>query len=281
MALAQRARTLPSRVVGIDFSGAADAGRKIWIAQGRIVRGKLHVDACASAADQFGCAVDAISSCAALVEFLRGLGPAVVGCDFPFSLPAVMIPERTWLAFVSAFTRRYPTAQALHEVTHRRWGELRRACDKAARTPFAPVNWRLYRQTYHGIRDVLAPLIAGKDACAPPLQSPRKGMPWMLECCPASALKALGLYKPYKGTSSAHANQRRAVVRGLLAHGIAVIAPEVRRTIEAQAGGDALDSVVAAWIAYRVAAGHEPLLSRPPGWPAIEGYVYDGFAGDW
>src|SRR5262245_46137832 len=133
------ARTLPSRVVGIDFSGAADAGRKIWIAQGRIVRGKLHVDACGSASDLFGCPLDAESSCAALVNFVRNLGPAAVGCDFPFSLPAVMIPERDWPAFLRGFGKRYPTAQALHEVTHHRWGELRRACDKAARTPFAPV----------------------------------------------------------------------------------------------------------------------------------------------
>jgi hypothetical protein len=271
------ARALPSRVAGIDFSGAADAGRKIWVAEGRVIRGKLHVEACDAAADRFQCAPGPQSSCAALVAFLCDLGPIIVGCDFPFSLPAAMIQERDWTAFARAFAERFPTAQVLHEETHRRWGELRRACDKAARTPFAPVNWRLYRQTYHGLRDVLAPLVAQGKACVVPVQSPRVGVPWLLECCPASALKVLGLYAPYKGTAAQHARQRRAIVRGLLAHGIAPFNPRVRRIIESQPGGDALDSVVAAWIAYRVTAGHEPLQPRMLSWPVIEGYVYSGF----
>lgn len=35
---------------GIDFSGAAKAGRKIWIASARVVRGRLTIDACRRAA---------------------------------------------------------------------------------------------------------------------------------------------------------------------------------------------------------------------------------------
>ena len=267
----------PLRILGIDFSGAADAGRKIWIAQGTIRRGRLHVESCRSAVDLFGCAARPESSCAALVAYLRQLGPSAVGCDFPFSLPAQTIPETTWAAFLRGFTTRYPGAAAFHTRTHRQWGEPRRACDRAAATPFAPNNLRLYRQTYHGIGGVLAPLVAAGDARALPLQAPRPGIPWLLECCPASALKALGLYRPYKGTRADQLRQRLHILQGLSAAGLAQVPGELRRTLLTQSGGDALDSVVAAWIAFRTVRDPSALWAGPTGWPPIEGFVYTGF----
>jgi hypothetical protein len=53
-----------------------------------------------------------------------------------------------------------------------------------------------------------------------------------------------------------------------------VVPPALRRMMLAQAGGDALDSLVAAWIAWRAVTQRGALYPATPEWPAIEGYVY-------
>ena len=186
-----------------------------------------------------------------------------------------MIPQRSWPRFLADFPGRYPSASAFHARSHRRWGEPRRACDRAARTPFAPNNWRLYRQTYAGLASVLLPLVRCGVARVLPFQAPRPGMPWLLECCPASALKRLGAYRPYKGAGAALARQRMEILRVLERDaGVERVAPQVRRRIVSQAGGDALDSVLAAWIAWRALRHPRGLQPRHPGWPPIEGWVW-------
>lgn len=272
---------LPRRILGVDFSGAADAGRRIWITQAHMAGGRLHVEACDSAVTLLQCAPSPGASHAALVEFLRRTGGCVVGCDFPFSLSAAMIPERSWPRFLAEFPRRYRSAAAFYRETHRRWGEPRRVCDAVAQTPFAPNNLRLYRQTYHGLRNILLPLVGAGAACALPLQRPRAGVPWLLECCPASALKRLGLYQPsYKGTGAARARRRGAILRELEAHGaLAPVPAPLRSRVVAQAGGDALDSLLAAWIAFQAVLSPGTLLPAPPDGAAIEGHVYAGFGG--
>ncbi|GFO98098.1 uncharacterized protein ig2599ANME_2315 [groundwater metagenome] len=37
-------QSLPRRIYGIDFSGAKDAGKKIWAAGGRIEGSVLHIE---------------------------------------------------------------------------------------------------------------------------------------------------------------------------------------------------------------------------------------------
>lgn len=269
---------MPRRIAGVDFSGAQDAGRKLWITEGRSAGGRLYIEACASIAQRCGGVTAPAESCAALVAFLRRLGAAAVGCDFPFSLPNAMIGKRDWPAFLAGFARRYPTAETLHQAGRRGGKELRRTCDIAAKTPFAPTNLRLYRQTWRGIRDVLAPLTAADAARVLPFQKPRPGVPWLLECCPASALKCLGMHQPpYKGGAPGRAARRAAILRELEEHGVAPLSGSLRRVVIGQAGGDALDSVIAAWIAFRVVTRPGGLPSVPPRWPAIEGLVYSGF----
>lgn len=269
---------MPRRIAGVDFSGAQDAGRKLWITEGRSAGGRLYIESCASIAQRFGGVTAPAESCAALVAFLRRLGAAAVGCDFPFSLPKAMIGQRYWPAFVAGFARRYPTAEALHQAGRRGKREPRRACDAAAKTPFAPTNLRLYRQTWRGIRDVLAPLVAAGAARVPPFQTLRPGVPWLLECCPASALKCLGMHQPpYKGSGQARTARRAAILRTLEEHGVAPLSGSLRRVVIGQAGGDALDSMIAAWIAFRTVTQPGGLPPVPPRWPAIEGLVYSGF----
>ena len=129
--------------------------------------------------------------------------------------------------------------------------ELKRVTDADARTPFSAYNLRLYRQTYHGIRDLLLPLVQGAHARVLPMQSPWREKPSLMEVCPASTLKRLGLYQPYKGRSIAHRRARGRILKALERAGLLLARAELRGPILSCAGGDALDSVIAALAAHR------------------------------
>ena len=149
------------RIFGIDFSGAEKAGDAIWIAEGRLNGGRVRIEGCRPASQLPGSGCERSRCLPALVAFVAGQRSAVFGCDFPFSLPAGMIEETSWRVFALTLADRFPTAESFMADCRSRGGgrEIRRACDRESRVPFAAYNLRIYRQTYHGIRDILAPLL--------------------------------------------------------------------------------------------------------------------------
>ena len=74
--------------------------------------------------------------------------------------------------------------------------------------PFAAYNLRIYRQTFYGVRDVLAAAVARQAAAVIPMQEYAANKAWIVEACPASTLKSLGVYRPYKGATKAQCAQR-------------------------------------------------------------------------
>ncbi len=265
-------------VLGIDFSGARDAGRRIWIASGALDdTGAPTIARCIPASELPGGAVDRATAHAAVVRAIaEAPAGALIGCDFPFALPAPLMPVTSWAAFVEGFAERYPDAASFRTACVRAadGSELKRACDRAARTPFCVYNLRLYRQTWHGVADVLAPLVRrGRVAAPPMLVPPGRHLPIVLEACPASLLKAEALYRRYKGIGEAFAETRRDILGALAQRGaLSVPAGAVREVLIADAGGDALDAVLAALAAAR--ARYDPRLVRPlDPVEAIEGWV--------
>lgn len=260
------------RVIGVDFSGARDAGRRIWIAAGSsLPGGSLRIDSCVRAADLPGGGPGREAALAALRARIASEGPCVVGLDFPFSLPRALVPDPSWEDFIRAFPRRYRDAEAFRAACLAAAGgrELRRATDRAARVPFSAYNLRLYRQTFHGIRDVLVPLVTAGAARASPLQPADPAKPLLLEICPASTLKAARRYLPYKGRDARRRAARRAILARAEADLGAPLEPALRRPIVADAGGDALDAVLAA-----LAAGRAPAGARGDALARIEGHVH-------
>ena len=253
-----------SRVIGVDFSGARDAGNKIWIAEAIVTANGIEIESCQRARDLPGGAVDRESALRALVEHIAGQTDALAGFDFPFSLPATLIYDRSWEEFVFAFAQRYATPETFRDdCTDRGDGrELKRRTDVDARVPFSAYNLRLYRQTYWGIRDVLHPLIVNDAAWVIPMQRPRAGASVIAEICPASTLKREGLYGSYKGRDHKFRMAREFIVeqlierRALRKPGRSVLSKLLDDT-----GGDALDAVIAAIGAARVAA--DPGIMRP------------------
>ncbi len=262
---------------GIDFSGAKDAGRHIWIARGSVEKGRLRIEDYRPAEAVLGHA--GLRECmSALCQFIASHKDAAFGMDFPFGLPTSMVQEKTWEAFVLAFPRRYPGAEEFHHLCHQASDgkELKRICDKEARAPFSPYNRRVYRQTYYGIRDLLRPLVMQGRARGLPMQRAETGKPVLMEVCPSSALRRLGLpFRGCKGRTIAHLSVRKAILDGLEARtGLAIEGKALRSAVVANAAGDALDSVVAAYATFRAVSNPDSLIPSDNPYFRTEGHVY-------
>mmetsp|Transcript_41811 Transcript_41811/g.121159 ORF Transcript_41811/g.121159 Transcript_41811/m.121159 type:complete len:345 (-) Transcript_41811:83-1117(-) len=274
-------------VYGIDFSGAADAGRKLLIARCILEpqrprpaprRQRLPVKAWTlrvcqvlTAGELPGGGLDPETALAALREDLsraavrtaRANRPLIVGVDSPPSVAARFVRPRCWPKWAAGFRRRFPTPDLFREATSiaRSAGngrsEPKRETDVRHKTPLPPQNLRMYKQTWWAIAGLFAPLATRGFAVVPCADAePKK--PWLMESCPASVLKRLGLYtEAYKGRQTAQ-ERRRAELVALLEQGVEVGSagggtvtvilegPSLRARLVADPGADRLDAVLAA-----------------------------------
>ncbi len=268
---------MAERIIGIDFSGAEKAGNAIWIAEANIDGERVCIENCRPGTGLAGSGPERARCLPALVDFIAGQRNALVGCDFPFSLPSTMIDAGGWREFALGLGSRFPSAEDfLADCRRRSKGrEIKRACDRESRVPFAAYNLRIYRQTYYGIRDVLAPLLRTSGAVVLPMERPRPDRPWVIETCPASTLKHASLYPSYKGPGDAARAARRHIADGLVRRGLlAPLSKSLRRLAIENQGGDALDSMVAA-----AATGRSCLAGLfrdiiPNRYELVEGRVY-------
>jgi hypothetical protein len=269
------ASSAPRQVYGVDFSGAAQAGKKIWIAQGVIEGEALHIEDCYRGADLPGSGVERNRCLAALRDFIAGKEHGVFGLDFPFGLPGQLLKESRWEDFVLSFTERYTGPEFFREKCRTGAGgkELKRVTDKESHTPFSPYNIRLYRQTYFGIGDLLAPLVREGWACVLPMQPAAPGRPWVMEICPASTLKRAGLNGPYKGNRKEHYAARVRILEELESRAPLSVSAPLRLTILDDREGDALDSVVAAVTVWRTLSSESLTVGDNAAY-TLEGYVY-------
>lgn len=230
------------RVIGVDFSGAKDAEKRIWLCEAR-----RDADGWAFAAPQplEARAPDAKRRAhAALVDVIAAAPGTLVALDAPFGLPdAVLDPDEPWADWLAAFPRRYADPAAFREAMNAKTGgkELKRVCDRVAKTPWCAWNLRMHRQSWAMLAQVLAPLQARGAASFPPMTPIRDGVAVAVEICPAASLKRRDLYlRGYKGPGEAPAAQRAAILKGLGVTGKAAA------VAIADPGGDALDALVAA-----------------------------------
>lgn len=236
---------LTRRIFGLDFSGAKEAGRSIWLCEGRSTAAGFQVKSCRPAAELPGSGIDRARSLAALRDFIAGNPDAIFGCDFPFGLPRELITAASWGDFLAGFD--HADADGFREHCRRRshGREPRRATDRVSRTPWCAFNIRLYRQSFYGISGLLRPLVTLQKAAVLPMQRPRRDRAWMIETCPASTLKHLRWRGSYKG--AALGSQRRAILALLREKcGLLALAPALEERVLENAGGDALDSIIAA-----------------------------------
>ncbi|MEM7251363.1 MAG: hypothetical protein AAF493_08075 [Pseudomonadota bacterium] len=236
------------KLIGIDWSGARDAARHIWLAEGVEHNDRLLLQSLTRG--------DALTDVNAPEETLVALEAwlltqpieSAVGFDFPFSLPASLLPRSGWPSFIERFERKFPDPAAFKawclQMADGR--ELKRITDRITKTPFCAYNLRMYRQTYWGLR-LLARLRGKRRFRVLPLERNASQAMWLLETCPASVLKRLDQYRPYKGRSESLRRSRRSLLRWLEGEGLlAVERTALRRTMIDDPGGDALDATLAA-----------------------------------
>lgn len=201
---------------------------------------------------------------------------AVFGLDFPFSLPRAVIEEDGWHAFVNSFDINFADCDSFRRRCRETAAgrELKRQTDVETLTPFSPYNLRLYRQTYFGIRDVISPLLRTGSAWFAPMEKRLHGKPCVVEICPASTLKHHGLYQPYKGRSADRVAARRLILSSIEDRsGMRFSDPSTRDVVLREAGGNALDSVIAAWAIFRM-RGTPRILETEESAYRVEGRVF-------
>lgn len=267
-----------TRIFGVDWSAAREtAGHGTWIARGAVTDRGVAIDMCAPASGYLQRSPSLAATIEGLVRLIRQERDAIFGVDFPFGLPVDLGLGPTWERTVRVVTE-CGNAGAFRAFCRARSGgrELKRETDAMARTPFSPYNLRLYRQTYHGIAGVLAPLVADRAASVLPMEPPRPDRAWVLEVCPASTLKAFGETNVgYKGRDGTCRTRREAILGGLERAGRIVISdPSIRDAVADDVGGDALDAVIAAEATGRVARGTYTPRAGDPVHAATEGWVY-------
>ncbi|MBN2109482.1 MAG: DUF429 domain-containing protein [Methanosarcinaceae archaeon] len=265
------------RIYGVDFSGSETACKKIWISEAVSEDKSLRVLSSCPLKDIVpGKNRDRDTCLAALRSLISGNADAVFGMDFPFSLPQELLFTGDWTSFVAGFARRYPSPEIFRSEMRRNsplQKELKRRTDTEVRAPFCVYNLRLYRQTYYGIRDVLLPLLMEDSARMIPMQEPVEGKPWLMEICPASTLKSEGLYIPYKGRSAREKESREYILKMMEERGV-IVTSTIRDLLISNPGGDALDSMLAAFAAARAVPGlEEKMGSLPPAY-YLEGYTF-------
>ncbi|MFN8475236.1 MAG: DUF429 domain-containing protein [Anaerolineae bacterium] len=269
----------PTRVYGVDFSGAANAGTKIWVSSGMVMAGVLHVEDCIRGDRLPNAGVGRSEALNALVEFMAQAGESTFGLDFPFGVPRSLVQAQDWPSFVLAFPDRYPGPDDFYHSCHAANGgrEMKRRVDTEARAPFAAYNVRMYRQTYHGIRDVLVPLVSRDAARVLPMQSPMPGRPSVVEVCPASTLKAESLYVSYKHRGEEYRRARLHILSELERRGpLQLTDPRLREAILDDHQGDALDSVVAAYAVFKSQPQFGKARAEYSEDCLLEGYIYSG-----
>lgn len=290
------ARLGPRAIWGVDFSAARDAGTRIWVARGRYHGACLEIHALDRIADLPNGARDRDAALAALRELLGRATDAVVGIDAPLGLPLPLLAAARERGLLERLTWRQQLGlvTACQDADAFRascvaWAagrELRRETDRIARTPFSPYNLRMYRQTFALLAEIVAPLVKRRRACVLPMQAPRSGAAWLMEACPASLLKRLRAYAPYKGRAEEAKRRRAALVDALAPHGalagacaLSFDSRALRTCAVENADGDALDAALCALSVARslrdTSTGHALPLPGD-GASLCEGYVYVG-----
>jgi len=264
------------RIIGIDFSGAMDAGRKIWIATCNIISGRLAFEDCFPAKDLPGSSSNRDICLHTLGRFIALQGNSICGMDFPFGLPHKLVKEVSWDEFVVRFGDYYRSPLDFKQtcLSDSNGHERRRVTDHESKTPFSPYNLRLFRQTYYGICYIIGTLVKQRTASILPMQRPSPKKPWVVEVCPASTLRKLGLYHHhYKGSKKENKDARVTILDSLKAGDGLLMTKTVTSRVVEDSGGDALDSIIAATATFhsRDNLTDSHLMVLPY---TLEGYVY-------
>ncbi|WP_144059835.1 DUF429 domain-containing protein [Rhodopirellula sallentina] len=260
----------PQTIMGVDFSGAALAGKNAWIAELRIVENGREgsparplqlVDLQPLGRAAGDPARETV--CKYLAERILASRQTLWGMDFPFGLP-IELGIGDWPDQIRHVTDHEGNAQSygrhLVQISQQQGDSMhiRRLTDRETRTPFDCYHYRIIYQTFHGMRDVLGAIAGDAHTLVLPFDSVRLDRGdvaaedvnrIVMEACPSSTLWQMSLprqkYKQPGGKppDELRRKNRRQILAGL--SGVVEMSPYRRKVIMNNPGGDALDAVLA------------------------------------
>jgi hypothetical protein len=271
---ATKAETTGSHLVihGVDFSGADGGGA----AKIRIAERELAPRSAVAIRPR----VDRNGLRRAILESARDGREHLWRIDAPFGLPlecfAGARPEGfgdgpvTWMA-IAEWMARFDTARewrgAMRELSRR---EPKRTCDRALATPLAPMNLRVFKQTFTVITEILLPL-AREGIAIEPVSMPADradARVRVAEGCPASVLRHRGWpAKGYKGGGEPPRVVREEIVRLLRKDGLEIASQTAVEAIH-DVEGALLDALILTTAPIAV-----PAEGLPPE-ALVEAWVY-------
>lgn len=223
--------------IGVDWSGAQNAGQKIWVATVQWCPETLPTVLSIVRPFQQMTPHEVAKHFA---SWLSKLKFNVVGLDFCFG---VLKPQQISgmpngsAAVVGAFVREnYATPDAFREAFA---PESKRITDRLRNSPFAPTNLRMYKQVYWGLRS-----LAGVSSPILPWTAARDGL--VVEILPALLARCLAPGQQYKGTTAEACEGRKEIVTSLCEGLMLQITPELKKQMVDDAEGDMIDAVLAA-----------------------------------
>lgn len=244
---------------GVDFSGAdSDGAAKIRVASRRL-DGPREVQA-APRCGRRGL-LEAMLRAAARGE------PQLWRIDAPFALPIETLEAHSigggWIA-MAEWMRGFGSARAWRSgLRDRSRREPRRACDLALRTPMAPMNLRIFKQTWTLVCEVLLPLAKAGVRLEP---FGGGGAVTVAEGCPASLLQLRGWpHRGYKGRGEPPRRLRQEILERLREEERLAIGQEIAAEAIDDEEGDLLDALLLVG---------DPICGPPPAEALREGWVY-------
>ena len=267
------------QVHGVDFSGSAEPGEDVWLTTGEWDGHRLRVTDARPASEAFD-ASGREAVLAGLREFVAEGG--VTGLDFSFGLPRPVLPEsvETWAGSLRwVHDREYADALAAQadwkdraRASDADGVELKRATDRPVGAS-SPYSFITRYQTFHGMRDLLWPLVSDGRVSVEPVASTEADAT-LCEIYPAGTLRALSLpdrkYKDDARYPDGPA-KRETILEGLVEWG-AEVPESLRERLLGDREGDALDSLVATVAtAQAVEWGFAVETER---YDPVEGYIY-------
>lgn len=195
-------------------------------------------------------------------------GPSLWRIDAPASVPIEVAEAHgvgdTWLE-IARWMRGYEDARAWRTALRAKSRrEPRRRCDRAFATPMAPMNLRVFKQTWTFVCEILLPLAESGRVRIEPVH-PGNAATTVVEGCPAAVLASKGWpRRGYKGRGDGPREVREEILR-LVGEAGVVVGSEMADEAVADGEGDLLDAVLLAT---------EPWSGPVPASASIEAWVY-------
>lgn len=221
---------------GVDFSGAKGGGGAKIVVASRSADGEVSLER----------GIDRTRLVTRIRESLLDGERHLWRIDAPFSVPEAVFEahglDKDWLAlaqWMKQFGDPRDWRRALRAVDRK---EKKRVCDRAAHAPLAPMNLRVFKQTWTVVCEVLLPLIA--DEISLPCLRPTDSNVAVVESCPASVLHRMGEQsRGYKGRTIDNQVRRKELLRMAESEGL-VLSPSIRHRAVEDHEGDVLDALL-------------------------------------